>query len=1009
MKFLRAFFKHPLIIIIVSVVLTGATGFFLKDLEMDNSTRMFFPQKDVSYVRLENTEAEFGSMLAIGVSIEAKDGSILTPEYIEVIREISDKVLELSNVEDVDSLTNIDFVCDQDGAISANPLIPDSYTGTAQDIAQLERRLAEWDDMYNRVIINDEGTGTQMSISLRPKSDILLAFDEAKEALKLAKESNAPAEELAAATKAYKEAKRAKKLAPPDSQRLQDTLYEVKKITEAACEGHNLSYKFYGDPVVSDNCKSFMLSDLLRLIPLVIVVVIITLYLSFHTLDGTILPLLTVLMSTIMSCGLMGFFHFTFTLVASVIPVALIAVGSAYGIHVLTHYYIELSNVKGEMTKELYEEAIFKGLKEVFMAVLLAGITTIVGFVSLITSPLEPLHSFAIFAAIGVAMALLLSITFIPALLLLKSYKNLKKRGRIEQLSDKVRQKLDRAQQLRGGKSVTEASGDTLYMIYRFFCGTKVRLIITSLVIVVISVTGLLKLKVDTSLISYFPRNSQLRTDIDYVNEEFAGTNSVYFTITGQEKGDITNPELLKAVDDLEVYLKGKYPEVGKIISLATFIKRINQVWHVPAQPAGLEDGASALEGSGSLDDSFADDGWDSGFGSDDSFGDDGWDSGFGSDDSFGDEDWDSGFGSDDSFGDDGWDSGFSEAESPASDGGDSGMPDGWVDPNDAYAAALSKQVTGQEILDMFNKAYVAAGGRTASLEKIVDELMKQMNYNGMAYYEVPYDPAKYPVASREELSGVVSGYLTLLSGSLDRFIDDDINPKEMRITCQLREHSTEVSGKIIADVKQYAAAHFPAGYTVEATGTGEMEYTMTNMIISSQFMSLIVSLLSVFIIITLSFKSGWAGLLGAVPLAFAIMLNYMTMGFAKINLDFITSIIASVVVGVGIDYTIHFLTTYREERSRSRDLVEVTKNTFKKSGHGIVTNALAVGLGFIVLCLSKFIVLRYIGILVAIEMIASSFLAMTIIPGILNMTDPKFMRPKEEPKAVIVTDEDEE
>ncbi|MBP5464868.1 MAG: MMPL family transporter, partial [Treponema sp.] len=945
MKFLRAFFKHPVIIIIVSVVLTGATGFFLKDLEMDNSTRMFFPQKDVSYVRLEDTEAEFGSMLAIGVSIEAQDGSILTPEYITVIREITDKVLELSNVEDVDSLTNIDFVCDQDGAISANPLIPDSYSGTAQDIMQLEGRLAEWSDMYNRVIINDEGTGTQMSISLRPKSDILIAYDEAKEALKTAKESNASAEELAAATKAFKDAKKAKKLAPPDSQRLQDTLYEVKKITGAACEGHNLTYKFYGDPVVSDNCKSFMLSDLLRLIPLVIVVVIITLYLSFHTLDGTILPLLTVLMSTIISCGLMGFFHFTFTLVASVIPVALIAVGSAYGIHVLTHYYIELSNVKGEMTKELYENAIFKGLQEVFVAVLLAGITTIVGFVSLITSPLEPLHSFAIFAAVGVAVALILSVTFIPALLLLKSYKNLKKRNRIEQLSDKVRQKLDRAQQMRGGKSVTEASGDTLYTIYRFFCGTRVRLIITSLVIVVMSITGLLKLRVDTSLISYFPRTSQLRTDIDYVNEEFAGTNSVYFNIIGQEKGDITNPELLKAVDDLEIYLKGKYPEVGKLISLTTFIKRINQVWHVPARSAGSGESALALDSG-----DFGDDGRDSSFGSDDSFGDDGWDSGFGSDDSFGDDGWDSGFGSDDSFGDDGWDSGFSsddsfsdgDADSLAFDAGDSsagrGVVSDWVDPNEAYAAALSKQVTGQEILDMFNKAYVAAGGRTASVETIVDELMKQMNYNGMAYYEVPYDPAKYPVASREELSGVVSGYLTLLSGSLDRFIDDDISPKQMRITCQLREHSTEVSGKIIADVKQYAATHFPAGYTVEATGTGEMEYTMTNMIISSQFMSLIVSLLSVVLIITLSFKSGWAGLLGAVQLAFAIMLNYMTMGFAKINLDFITSIIASVVVGVGIEYTIHFLTTYREERSRSRDLVEVTKNTFKKSGHGIVT-----------------------------------------------------------------------
>ena len=154
------------------------------------------------------------------------------------------------------------------------------------------------------------------------------------------------------------------------------------------------------------------------------------------------------------------------------------------------------------ITMDNYFEAkslLFKGLKEVFVAVLLAGITTIVGFISLITSPLEPLHSFAIFAAVGVALALLLSVTVIPALLLMKSYKNLKKHNRIEQLTDKVRQKLDRAQQMRGGKSVSEASGDTLYSIYKFFCGTRVRLVITSLVIVVMSITGLLKLHVDTA------------------------------------------------------------------------------------------------------------------------------------------------------------------------------------------------------------------------------------------------------------------------------------------------------------------------------------------------------------------------------------------------------------------------------------------------------------------------------------------------------------------------------
>ena len=89
-------------------------------------------------------------------------------------------------------------------------------------------------------------------------------------------------------------------------------------------------------------------------------------------------------------------------------------------------------------------------------------------------------------------------------------------------------------------------------------------------------------------------------------------------------------------------------------------------------------------------------------------------------------------------------------------------------------------------------------------------------------------------------------------------------------------------------------------------------------------------------------------------------------------------------------------MTTYRDERALSDNLEEVTRQTFRKSGHGIVTNALAVGFGFLVLCFSRFVVLRYIGFLVAIVMFTSSFFAMTVIPGILNLFEPKFIRPKE-------------
>ena len=86
MKAARLFFKRPWIIIAICVILTGVFGFFITGLGIDNSIRQFLPQKDASYTRLTQTEDEFGSMIVIGVSLESKKGTILTPENIEVVK-----------------------------------------------------------------------------------------------------------------------------------------------------------------------------------------------------------------------------------------------------------------------------------------------------------------------------------------------------------------------------------------------------------------------------------------------------------------------------------------------------------------------------------------------------------------------------------------------------------------------------------------------------------------------------------------------------------------------------------------------------------------------------------------------------------------------------------------------------------------------------------------------------------------------------------------------------------
>jgi hypothetical protein len=939
---IKKMLKCSWLIIIASLAITAFFGWQLRKISIENTVRMYMPQSSESYQRMLKAEEDYGSMMVLGISMETSGETILTPEYIKIVQDVTDQIGNVDYVESIDSIANMDFIVGEDGSLKASSILGEDYTGSPEDMAAIKQRLVDWQEMYNRVIITDDGKTTQLMITLQPK-------DENGDMLNSKKQMKA--------------------------------LHDIQKICETALEGSDLEVRYFGDPVLSDNGYTFMVSDLLILIPFVALVVLLSLYFSFHTWSGTLLPLITVLMATVWSVGIMCMLNVTFTIIGSVIPVCLVACGSAYGIHVLTHYYIGLDKIEGEITKESHAGAIEYGLKDVWIAVVLAGVTTVAGFISNITSPIMPLKSFSVFAAAGVVFSLLLSMTFIPAMLYVTPISKVGKHWRNKnRISAKLKMKLEKQLKRQGGKTSAEATTNTLYMIYHFFSGTKPRLIVSTAVLLLVAVIGFKMLIVDTALVNYFPPDSKFREDISYVDEHLAGSNTLYLIVSGEEKdaeevaaesagesvadsvasdfdfgtsdtgaadsvasdfdfggstddfgfgeaasgtddfgfGDasgadssesaeapkqyymLTNPEILNAVDGMQEYLLARHEGIGKMVSFTTFIKRMNQVMNSP------------------VDD-----------------------------------------------------------------------------------AKLSSTITVQQGLEMLHKAYTSAGGKDADVQQIVLELERQLNFNGLDYYEVPYDVAKYPVSTRDELGDLVTQYLYLLSSEqIQRFANNMTMPTAIRTQVQLRTHSTDETAAIIADAQAYAAKHFPKGYKIEATGNGEMEYTMTKMVVDSQTTSILLSLAMVFIIISLSFKSPWAGIIGAIPLGLTILLNFMVMGYAGIALDLCTSIIASVAIGVGIDYTIHFMETYRAQRALTDDLEEVTKNTFKTSGRGILTNAIAVGLGFCVLLFSRFIILRYIGALVAVVMFTSSTLAMTVIPGLLNAFDPKFMWSKEQKEA---------
>ena len=101
---------------------------------------------------------------------------------------------------------------------------------------------------------------------------------------------------------------------------------------------------------------------------------------------------------------------------------------------------------------------------------------------------------------------------------------------------------------------------------------------------------------------------------------------------------------------------------------------------------------------------------------------------------------------------------------------------------------------------------------------------------------------------------------------------------------------------------------------------------------------------------------------------------------------------IASVAIGIGIDYTIHFLSAFLHFKAENLQFEELMEKAILGTGKAIIFNAASVAAGFLVLVGSNFIPLNYFGMMVAVTMATASFAALTLMPVILEIFKPKFI-----------------
>jgi predicted RND superfamily exporter protein len=223
----------------------------------------------------------------------------------------------------------------------------------------------------------------------------------------------------------------------------------------------------------------------------------------------------------------------------------------------------------------------------------------------------------------------------------------------------------------------------------------------------------------------------------------------------------------------------------------------------------------------------------------------------------------------------------------------------------------------------------------------------------------------------------------------------------------QLRTVGQKDTDRAITAMRSYIADNFPERVKVEIAGNALVEISLNNLVVRSQLSSVAASLLMVFLILAFYYRSAIAGLIALAPLAISILINFGVMGYFGIKLNIGTAMVASIAVGVGIDYIIHYMAAYHHEYLRRQDDTDFLLRTFQTSGKAIIFNAASVGAGFAVLAFSRFNMLAYFGGLVTLTMATSSLVSLTVLPVLLDVLKPAFIRkPQPFDKSEALTEE---
>ncbi len=312
-------------------------------------------------------------------------------------------------------------------------------------------------------------------------------------------------------------------------------------------------YHITGLPVAEDQFGVEMFRQMAVSAPLAGAVIFVLMWLFFRSLALIAAPMIMAVATVIITMGLMIGFGFPVHIMSSMIPIFLMPITILDSVHILSEF-----SDKYRLFKDR-RKAIMHVMGELFVPMLFTSLTSVAGFFSLSFSPIPPVQVFGVFVAIGIALAWLLTMVFIPAYIMLMNEKTFADFG------------------ARPSEEPSSGWMDRVLGVFRALVLKRYRLVLVlTALLMALSVYGLTRIQVNDNPVRWFHAGHPIRVADKVLNQHFAGTYEAYLVLEAENKGGelFKEPQMLRYIQGLQSALLDS-ALVGKTMTLTDLVVKV--------------------------------------------------------------------------------------------------------------------------------------------------------------------------------------------------------------------------------------------------------------------------------------------------------------------------------------------------------------------------------------------------------------------------------------------------